>query len=447
MSIGGNSSFLGAPQTDELGCPDGVGRFNHFQGGSIYWTPATGAQLIYGSIREKWASMGWETSLLGYPVTDELGCPDGVGRFNHFQGGSIYWTPQTGAQLIYGSIREKWASMGWETSLLGYPVTDELGCPDGVGRFNHFQGGSIYWTPNTGAQLIYGSIREKWASMGWENSFLGYPVTDELGCPDGVGRFNHFQGGSIYWTPNTGAHFVLGAIRDAWASQGWETGSLGYPRTDELVTEGTNGQGRHSIFEGGEIYWTPAGGAKVKLYQTNVEIWFSGFRCLNESSEWSGSDEPYMFLGVSTSGQAQTPHETGVISVDKGTVIRSATRLYSGVAEDVILAVVIRELDEGDPHAFSGAFRSILEVGNTALKLKTGASVPSEVVKLISNKLSELVGAGDDDVGRRAELLTKDNLIRMARQAESGDPVADFTWDLGSDSEGIYRLYFFVRKV
>ena len=44
--------------------------------------------------------------------------------------------------------------------------------------------------------------------------FLHYPVTDETGTPDGVGRFNHFEGGSIYWTPGTGAKEVHGAIRD-----------------------------------------------------------------------------------------------------------------------------------------------------------------------------------------------------------------------------------------
>jgi uncharacterized protein with LGFP repeats len=55
--------------------------------------------------------------------------------------------------------------------------------------------------------------------MGWERSFLGYPVTDETGTPDGIGRFNHFSNAaSIYWTPSTGAWSIHGAIRDKWAS-------------------------------------------------------------------------------------------------------------------------------------------------------------------------------------------------------------------------------------
>ena len=58
---------------------------------------------------------------LGYPVTDESGTPDHVGRFNHFEGGSIYWTPQTGAHEVHGAIRALWASLGWERS--GLPPT------------------------------------------------------------------------------------------------------------------------------------------------------------------------------------------------------------------------------------------------------------------------------------------------------------------------------------
>jgi uncharacterized protein with LGFP repeats len=45
---------------------------------------------------------------------------------------------------------------------------------------------------------VIGAIRDKWLALGGPSSFLGQPLTDELGTPDGVGRFNHFQGGSIY---------------------------------------------------------------------------------------------------------------------------------------------------------------------------------------------------------------------------------------------------------
>jgi hypothetical protein len=160
-------------------------------------------------INAKYDQLGGAAGFLGQAVTGQLGTiassPNGLGYFIHYQGGSIYWSPQTGAHEVHGAIRDKWASLGWEQSLLGYPDTDETGTPDGVGRYNHFQGGSIYWTPSTGAHEVHGAIRDEWASLGWERSFLGYPVTDETGTPDGIGRYNYFQGGSIYWTPWTGA--------------------------------------------------------------------------------------------------------------------------------------------------------------------------------------------------------------------------------------------------
>jgi uncharacterized protein with LGFP repeats len=258
-SLGWERSPVGYPSTDETGTPDGVGRYNHFQGGSIYWTPQLGAHEVHGSIRALWSSLGWERSLLGYPLTNETATPDGKGRYNHFQGGSIYWTPTTGAHEVHGSNRALWASLGWERSLLGYPTTNETTTPDGRGRYNHFQGGSIYWTPTTGAHEVHGAIRGLWSSMGWERSVLGYPLTNELTTPDGIGRYNHFEGGSVYWTPQTGAHEVHGAIRQRWAELGWERSWLGYPTTNELTTP--DGVGRYNLFQHGGIFWTPTGGA------------------------------------------------------------------------------------------------------------------------------------------------------------------------------------------
>ena len=106
---------------------------------------------------------------------------------------------------VQGVILDKWASMGRERSFLGYPTTDETPTPDGVGRFNHFQGGSIYWIGDTGAHEVHGVILDKWASMGWERSFLGYPTTDEIEDSDGQRRVSNFQHGSITWSAATGA--------------------------------------------------------------------------------------------------------------------------------------------------------------------------------------------------------------------------------------------------
>ena len=205
-SLGGATGLLGAAQSNDTTCPDGVGHFVRFANGMIYWTPTTNAFSVHGAILAKWGSLGWERcAFLGYPVTDESGCPDGVGRFNHFQQGSIYWTAAIGAFSVHGAIRNKWSSLGWERcAFLGYPVTDETGCPDGVGRFNHFQQGSIYWTAATGAFSVHGAIRDKWASLGWERSSLGYPISDEGDMPGG-GRISNFQHGSIAWTAAKGA--------------------------------------------------------------------------------------------------------------------------------------------------------------------------------------------------------------------------------------------------
>ncbi len=206
-SLGGSGSFLGQCLSDEQRLPDGVGRFNDFQGGSLYFTPATGAHEVHGPIRSRWAALGWEQSPIGYPITDQLRTPDGIGRFNRFQRGMIYWTPATGAHEVHGAILDKWTAMGYELSVVGYPITDEIGTPDGIGRFNHFQTGSIYFTVATGAHEVHGAIRDKWAALGYERSFLGYPVTDELAIPGG--RQSDFQGGYIRWEAATGIVTVV----------------------------------------------------------------------------------------------------------------------------------------------------------------------------------------------------------------------------------------------
>jgi hypothetical protein len=171
-------------------------------------------------------------------------------------GGAGFWaasagTSCNGSPATVGEIDKKYRALGGCGSFLGAPITPEQTPPDGAGRYSVFQNGSIYWSPSTGAFEVHGVIRDKYRDLGWEAGLLGYPITDETTTPDGVGRFNVFQSGSVYWSPATGAHEVHGRIRDAYRDAGWEAGPLGYPTSDEYaVTEG-----RKSDFEHGSIIW------------------------------------------------------------------------------------------------------------------------------------------------------------------------------------------------
>jgi hypothetical protein len=162
---------------------------------------------VVGAIEDKYLALGGCSSVLGRPITAELGSPDNRGRYTVFENGSIYWRDDIGAHEVNGAIRDTWRDLGWETGGLGYPLTDELATPDGIGRYNVFQGGSIYWTANTGAHEVRGAIRDKWASLGWEAGALGYPVAGEVKTADGVR--SDFQHGSIAWTRATGEVTVV----------------------------------------------------------------------------------------------------------------------------------------------------------------------------------------------------------------------------------------------
>src|SRR5665811_2271589 len=49
-ALGGAEGFMGQPTGPELGTPDGVGRYRGYQGGAIYWSPASGAHEVHGKI-------------------------------------------------------------------------------------------------------------------------------------------------------------------------------------------------------------------------------------------------------------------------------------------------------------------------------------------------------------------------------------------------------------
>jgi hypothetical protein len=285
--LGGAGGILGATITAVVATLNNAGFMRSFQGGVIYWHPNFGAHALYGPILARWRELGAEKGFLGFPTTDVTTGADvrAEGVFAHFQGGSIYWTKPAASNGLTATASVGAISRAALATIVDTPtaVATTAVMPRAVGNVNlaaavaaNVAGkvstggngaavqpgltdirrlGGIDGTvvsdqsvSSAGAFEVHGTIREKYLAFGAEASILGYPLTDETGTPDGIGRFNHFQSGSIYWTPGTYAQEVHGLIRDRWSSLGWERNpQLGYPITDELTPDRRIGHRRPEV--------------------------------------------------------------------------------------------------------------------------------------------------------------------------------------------------------
>jgi uncharacterized protein with LGFP repeats len=106
--------------------------------------------------------------------------------------------------LVYGSIEDKYLKVDAQAGPLGCPADVETAAANS-GRWEQFTNGTIFWSLATGAHIVWGQILPKWVQYGRERDY-GYPLTDEMTTPDGDGRYNHFQNGTMYWTANGGAN-------------------------------------------------------------------------------------------------------------------------------------------------------------------------------------------------------------------------------------------------
>lgn len=232
----GANGWLGDCLTGEYQVPGGLAQ--DFRHGRVLYSPESGAHPVAGRIGGGYQAAAGPGSELGLPVGGERALPDGRGRFQPFRHGSIYWTPETGPQPVRGAILAEWGRQGYEGGPARYPVGPEVRTPNRDGAVQAFEGGPIYFSAATGAHRVAGLILGKYAELGFENSFLGFPAAPELPLKD-LGRFSRFEGGSIYWSPLSGAWAVRdGPVMDAWRDTGYENGHLGFPLGDEFAVPG-----------------------------------------------------------------------------------------------------------------------------------------------------------------------------------------------------------------
>jgi hypothetical protein len=301
---------------------------------------------------------------------------------------------------VIGAIRDKWIALGGPGSFLGEPLTDELTTPDGIGRFNRFQGGMIYWTPATGAQEVHGAILEKWESLGFERSFLGYPVTGEIDFPEG-GRVSAFERGAIYWWPDTGA---------------------------------------------------------IEL--NDVVVHYTGLICFGEtdSDQLSGSDEPYAVIGVVSPTGPSSIRSRLYDGVDGGESRPDLLEVYRGKPRGLTLSVLLMEHDEEDPDKYKAAMQSAVGAaftGVTALVAIIPVVGPviatvagpllSAVTPTIATALNRALDLGDDKIGSATLALSaKQMVVLAARTGNSEEKNIGFklVTPLLTGDGASYKVYF-----
>ena len=137
-------------------------------------------------------------AFLGNPVTGvEFGGKDYEVPYRKYENGAIY-VRHHGTFEVHGDIYRKYVAMGAEAGFLGFPETDEQSTALNTGRFNHFQGGSIYWTQRTGAWSVHGPSRDKWLQLDAERGYLGFPISDVEQTSSGSGSVAFFEHGSLF---------------------------------------------------------------------------------------------------------------------------------------------------------------------------------------------------------------------------------------------------------
>lgn len=162
--------------------------------------------------------LGWR---LGIDHVDPMGTAvltSAGGSFTHFPAGSTPTLPTIFTHRDVGNTEcpgnAAYAAMGDLRAI--------------AARFNAPPG------PEDLAETLRGgAIFDRWMKMGGMTSALGAPTTPEA-AGEATARYVRFERGAMYWSPESGAAPVMGAIYDAWGSLGFERGALGLPTSGEI---------------------------------------------------------------------------------------------------------------------------------------------------------------------------------------------------------------------
>ncbi|MCW4457804.1 LGFP repeat-containing protein [Microbacterium sp. MPKO10] len=277
---GGASGLLGKPVSSAKTYSDG-GVGQKFEKYVLYRTPQGKYLRTTGTVGDRHWALGGGGGVLGYPSGNYTKHSNG-GRSQAFDNGTLYWISKYGTEYTTGVVRTKHDQLGGGDGVLGFPKGKYTVV--GEGRSQVFAYGGIYWSPRTGARFILGGMAKTFEKAGGPNGDLGFPTSDYITHESGL-RSQSFQSGNMYWIADRGGvRYILGGMAKTYERAGGPMGELGYPTSDYIKNKDGS---RFQSFESGAMYWAPG---KVVRYM------LGGF-----ATEYASSGGPGGDLGYPTS--------------------------------------------------------------------------------------------------------------------------------------------------
>ena len=248
--LGGSSKFGKEKTGLEWNSRTGI-YWVEYEKGFIVGNNQKGYYESIGKIRTVWKNKGFESSNLGFPTSNIETNPKTGIYWQYFEGGAIVGNDKYGYYESSGRIRQIWQNQNFESGALGFPISGIQTTTSTGMIYQHYSGGAIVGNDKHGYFESRGKIRELWQKFGFEFGVFGFPTSNIETNPKTGIYWQYFEGGAIVGNDKHGYFESRGKIREAWASQNFEFGKLGFP-TSNIYDAGTNRKAQS--FENGIIY-------------------------------------------------------------------------------------------------------------------------------------------------------------------------------------------------
>ena len=204
-------------------------------------------EIGYYGIKKK-AFAVWEQNRasLGLPTADTVVDTKTKLETQAFKNGYIIGNDAKGFYTSTGKSREAWLRNNGVNGILGFPTSEIKSNAKTGMRWQNYEGGLIVGNDSNGWYISYGKSRAVWQRKGFESGVLGWPKSD-IKCNNKTGMcWQNYTKGKVVGNDKKGWYESRGSIRTKWQRSNFESGRYGFPKSDI--------SGGRQKYEGGYIY-------------------------------------------------------------------------------------------------------------------------------------------------------------------------------------------------